>query len=249
MSSFSLQTRTPSPSPSPSSSPSLSERSRTHHTHKNQRTDRNQRSHRSQRTQADSLTGRGSNTETDSEISFFNISSTDRIDTSSTKNDIMRLCDTPTDFEKDTIPFSCTPEIRCSKKQYVSANPGPTEFTSMITPVSSLTADSAIHSTIIFKMRRKNRVVTLQWEPFSCILAANGITYLSVLQSITNLPPYQLFFPILIIYKNEPRMTKLEIDPFSKSTNIKIYITNSEPDSMIGDQLQILGSSVSWIIS
>jgi hypothetical protein len=72
-------------------------------------------------------------------------------------------------------------------------DPGVSYFTSVITPVTNLTPQySGCTGCVEFRMRRKNKVVSLQWEPFNGTMAASGVSYLSVAQSICNTPPYQI---------------------------------------------------------
>jgi len=98
-------------------------------------------------------------------------------------------------------------------------------------------------------MRRKNKTVFLQWEPFSGAMAESGVAYLTVTQSISNLPPYVVTIPAVIQYKGVYRPTRIEIDPHSDS-NIRIYLNTdgSSSDVNIGDSVSVPGTCVSWIV-
>lgn len=123
--------------------------------------------------------------------------------------------------------------------------PDNSSFCSLVTPTSELTPRE-----VSFLMRRKNKVVTLQWQPFSGVIGHNGVTHLTVIQTIANLPPYKIIYPIYIEYKSEIRLTRIEIDPHAKSSNIKFYLNSdcSGKDINMGDVFFIPASSISWIV-
>ena len=125
-------------------------------------------------------------------------------------------------------------------------------FTSIVTPLSSLTPIySDCTGCVEFIMRRRNKVVSLQWEPFSGTLTTSGIAYLSVPQTITNLPPYPTYYPIYIIYKGIYRPTFVLIDPFDvKNVSIKFYLNTDGTSQNINanDNLTVLGSCISWVV-
>src|SRR4029079_3035218 len=87
-----------------------------------------------------------------------------------------------------------TYEEPCKKGRNKFSNPDICSFKSLITPLSELmpTGSKSI-SPIEFIMRRKNRVVSLQFQPFTGKLTSSGVTYLSVTQTICNLPPYPVY--------------------------------------------------------
>lgn len=130
-------------------------------------------------------------------------------------------------------------------------DPGTFMFTSVIMPLSELTPGySGAMGSVEFMMRRKNKTVTLQWEPFTAKLAANGVSYLTVAQTISNTPPYLTSIPIYLKYKSIGRITHIEIDPYAKSSNIKIYLNTDGSSSGInmGDSVSFNGGSVTWIV-
>lgn len=128
---------------------------------------------------------------------------------------------------------------------------GTCKFTSVIMPLSELIpGSSGAMGSVEFIMRRKNKTVTLQWEPFSGNLAANGVSYLTVAQTISNTPPYLISLPIYFKYKSIGRVTHAEIDPHAKSPVIKFYLNTdaSSTATMMGDSISFPGGSISWIV-
>lgn len=161
---------------------------------------------------------------------------------SSTARDIRALCDA---CDQPACPNVMKPT--CYPAKY---DPGVSYFTSMITPVTNLVpVYSGTTGSVQFKMRRKNKTVTLQWEPFTGIMAASGVAYLSVQQAISNLPQYPISIPIYITYKSVGRITHIMISPASH-INILFYLnTNGSPDDItVGDVFSIPGGCVTWIV-
>lgn len=128
-------------------------------------------------------------------------------------------------------------------------NEGNFGFKTLITPLTDLKATSSTNgSDIEFRMRRKNRTVTMQWEPFSGNLGASGIANLNVNQSITNLPPYPVSIPYMINYKGKIQHSYVLIDP-SSSVQIKMFIMpDGSSGTSIGDAIVVPGGNVTWII-
>lgn len=156
---------------------------------------------------------------------------------------------------KRDITYISKSSERCNPKydehRTVRYDPGSCYFTSVITPISGLSGYSGIGGCVEFRMRRKNKTVTLQWEPFTGSLASSGIAYLTVAQNISNTPPYVISFPIYLVYKGVGRNTRIEIDPFVKTGNIKFYLNTdgSSNDTVSGDSISVSGGSVTWIVN
>ncbi|CAH6419696.1 Hypothetical protein HVR_LOCUS772 [uncultured virus] len=130
-------------------------------------------------------------------------------------------------------------------------DPGASMFTSVITPLSELTpGSSGAMGSVEFIMRRKNKTVTLQWEPFTAKMAASGVSYLTVAQSICNTPSYLVSTPIYFQYKSVGRVTHIEIDPNAKSANIKFFLNadGSSTGVNMGDAISFPGGSATWIV-
>lgn len=153
----------------------------------------------------------------------------------STECDLRKLCETP-----------CKPI--CSTQYY---DPGISNFDSIITPVANLQSRySKIRGSVEFRMRRRNKTVTLQWEPFQGAIGISGISHLIVTQIIANTPPYPVSFPISIRYKNRHRLTFMEINPHERNGNIKFYLNEdkSATDIQVNDGFYFPASCVTWIV-
>lgn len=163
------------------------------------------------------------------------------------------------------IPISCpssceSPEDPCSRS--CSCPPrrrqrGDMEvcgFRALIVPLTHLKSlMTGKEGPISFNFHRKNRTITMQWEPFTGQLAANGVAYVSLCQTIYNLPPYPMQFPIRMTYNGKARMTYLEVDPSSadgSNDQIRFYFSlegSSNADKVkCGDTIVIPGSAVTW---
>lgn len=99
-------------------------------------------------------------------------------------------------------------------------------------------------------MRRKNKTVTMQWEGFSGIMGAGGVAYLTATQSISNLPPYTVYFPLVLQYKGTIKTTFLTVDPQGKGGNIRFYLNNDGTSTNINmsDAFTIYAGSAVWIV-
>lgn len=143
---------------------------------------------------------------------------------------------------KPCYPYPCYPYQRSNCEESCG-------FKAMIVPATNLHAtQSTNQGQIAFLMRRKNKVVTLQWEPFTLQVGANGAAYLLVSQSISNLPPYTVQFPYRLVYNATGIISYIEIDPVG-ADQVKFYLNVSGSGSgvVIGDTVSISGSSISWI--
>jgi hypothetical protein len=130
-------------------------------------------------------------------------------------------------------------------------DPGVSYFTSVVTPVNGLTPlYSGCTGSVEFRMRRKNKTVILQWEPFTGSIAQNGIAFLTVAQSISNTPPYPISLPIYIIYNGVGRITHININPNAKCGNILFYLNTdgSHTGISVNDTFTIPGAAISWIV-
>lgn len=130
-------------------------------------------------------------------------------------------------------------------------NPDVCTFRSLITPLSSLTPiNSKTPGPIEFRMRRKNKVVTLQWEPFSGIITTTGINYLMLAQTICNLPPYSVYGVYNIIYNGVGRICPIEVHPATVKSNLLFYLnTNSTSEGVnANDSITVQGGCLTWIV-
>jgi hypothetical protein len=174
--------------------------------------------------------------------------------TNSTIDAIREICNDCDSCDKRTITRVSRPipaEWCCPPPNKRYFDPGLSYFTSVITPVAGLTPlYSGCTGSVEFRMRRKNKTVTLQWEPFTGSLAASGIAFLTVVQSICNTPPYPISIPIYIQYKGVGRITNITINPHSTSGNIFFYLNTdgSTSNTNTGDSFTVLGGAISWIV-
>lgn len=122
-------------------------------------------------------------------------------------------------------------------------------FKVTITPLNCVTTPhSANGSFVEFTLRRKNKVVTMQWEPFTGCITQNGVSYLTVQQSYSNLPAYPVNIPYMLMYKGVNKMSYIQIDPHSTS-HVKFYlnIEGTGEGVQIGDSISVPAGCVSWI--
>jgi len=138
---------------------------------------------------------------------------------------------------------------RCHQKpcRYIPECGG---FRSMITPLSSLTTLHGCPGSVRFLMRRKNKVITLQWEPFSGVISELGASYLTLTQTFSNMPPYPMNFPLLIVYQGMRRNTFLTIDSNIPTAQVKFYLNldGTGTNVHVGDVVDVNGACISWIV-
>jgi hypothetical protein len=130
------------------------------------------------------------------------------------------------------------------------------DFSSLVVPLTDLTPmhsyENGHNSCIEFMMRRKNRNVSIQWEPFKGSISVNGITHLNVVQTICNLPPYKIYGFLQIKYKDVERTTYVMVDPHPppKTGNLKFFLNSdgSSKDINANDVVEILGGQITWTV-
>lgn len=183
-------------------------------------------------------------------------SSSTGVESENTCEELQRLCgECTTSTVKKPYrrgPVCCqieSGEHRCeSTPRY---NPGVDYFESMVTPVTGLHSRySKTRGLVEFRMRRKNKTVTLQWESFQGMIAGSKIDHLTVTQSIANLPPSPKIWPICINYGNQIRQGWIEIEPHEMNGNIRFYLNSDKSSTHIhvNDWFCIPSSSISWIV-
>lgn len=123
---------------------------------------------------------------------------------------------------------------------------GGSSFRALITPATNLNPQQ-----VTFLMKKKDGVVTLQWNQFAGTVGANGTAYLTVAQTICDLPSEAVTFPIIISYNSTSIVSKLIIDPSQSIDNIRFYlnIAGSGTGVTTNDTFIITGSSVRWIVA
>ena len=134
------------------------------------------------------------------------------------------------------------------KKPY---DTGISNFKSIISPLLELKPlYSNLSGEVEFKTRRKNKVVTLQWEPFTGHMAHSGHAFLNVVQAIGTPPPYPIEFNVPIKHNGTFKYGWLVVDPFHKNHTLKFFI-NHDKTSLginIGDKIEVSGHCVQWIV-
>lgn len=126
-------------------------------------------------------------------------------------------------------------------------------FRSMIISLFDIKADKSNCTGLVeFIIKRKDKIITLQWEGFSGKIAGNGIKYVHVAQSIAHLPQYPISKPIVSQYNGDYITSRIEINPHSSPYDgiIKfyLYLNGNQENIRYGDSVHIPGSSITWII-
>ena len=153
--------------------------------------------------------------------------------------------------DSETVSYICESEEEPPKRKNFT-NPDVCLFRSLITPLSSLTpVNSKNTGPIEFRMRRKNKVVSLQWELFSGIITTTGISYLMLAQTICNMPPYPVFGVYNIQYNGVLRICPIEINPATIKSNVLFYLnTNGTSENVTAnDSVIVKGGYIAWIVA
>lgn len=164
------------------------------------------------------------------------------IEDTETLCDSVSLCET----EKDCEVLNCVPHQRKNFNCDVCL------FKTIITPLSSLTpVNSKNTGPIEFRMRRKNKVVSLQWEPFSGIITTTGINYLMMTQTICNLPPYPVYGVYNLVYNGVLRQCPIEINPDTVKANVLFYLNSNGTAENVkaNDSIIVKGGYISWCVA
>ena len=140
----------------------------------------------------------------------------------------------------------------CCPRKY-RKTPCGIDFSAVITPLNNVVPQYSNNIECVeFVMRRKNRNVTIQWEPFSGVIKQNGVSYLSVEQGFCNLPEYPIYGFLYIKYNGVGRITFAVVDPCPppKTTILKFYLNadGSSTDVNVDDTVEVLGGQLSWTV-
>ena len=167
-------------------------------------------------------------------------------------------CQTPRDggFSSTTSPAPADPAttatvsgMRMLPPSSVTA-PRSRSFRSVITPVHDLRTPYSPRTTgsVAFTMRKRNDVVSMQHEPFSATIAANGVNHIAVRQSIGDLPTHFVDSPFVYRLNGEGKTGIVRIDPLDSSANIKFFLGQDDNTTVNrGDTVEIPGMTTSWI--
>lgn len=156
-----------------------------------------------------------------------------------------------TTFECESVCETRCNNLRPKKCTTNYAHPDICSFKSIITPLMELkTACSKHCGPIEFQMRRKNKVVTLQWEPFSAVISTSGISYLTVCQTIANTPHYPVYGVYNLEYNGVLRQAPVVISADCVKGNILLYLNSNGTSEGVtaNDSIIVKGSCVSWIV-
>lgn len=142
-------------------------------------------------------------------------------------------------------------EEPCRKVAKKFNHPDICTFKSLITPLTELTPyNSKTTGAVEFMMRRKNRVVSLQFQPFTGKLSASGVAFLSVTQTICNLPSYPIYGVYNIEYNGVLRQAPIVIDPNDIKTQIKFYLNSNGTTTgvNVNDTISVKAGCINWIV-
>jgi hypothetical protein len=131
-------------------------------------------------------------------------------------------------------------------------NPDISTFKSIITPLSQLTPlNSKCAGAVEFMMRRKNKVVSLQFEPFKGILTVSGIAYLELAQSICNFPPYPVSSSYTLSVNGVFRQAQITVNPCNVKSSVWFYLNadSTATGIMANDSIVVNGGCISWIVA
>lgn len=96
-------------------------------------------------------------------------------------------------------------------------------------------------------IRRRNKVVTLQYEAFSGQLAANGIRYISLGTSTTSKPITPVEEPIICEYNGTRMVGYIRIDSCDVDEIQLHFDIKDSIDVKVGDTVSFSGRTVHWI--
>lgn len=118
--------------------------------------------------------------------------------------------------------------------------------------VDLIGTESENKAQISLNLRRKNQTVIMQWEPFSCRVNSNGLAYLSINQSIPNLPSTSIMKPIIVEYKGIRTVTYIEVNPAQadgQRIRFALQLSGSGVGVTVGDHVTVFGGTVEWIMA
>ena len=117
---------------------------------------------------------------------------------------------------------------------------------SPVVDLSPVTTDT--RSMVELRMSRKNKIVSIQWEPFMGAVSINGVAFLSVHQTIPCLPPHPVSIPVVLEYKGVSKMGYVKIDPTTKH-QMMFYLDITGNGSCVcsSDHFMFHGGCISWI--
>ena len=126
-------------------------------------------------------------------------------------------------------------------------NDGVICFKTMLLNLKDVTTNGQTDNVVTIDIRKKNNVVTLQWEPFTATTAVDKASYYAVAQGIRNMPNYPVTGPYLIKVGNSMSYSTVVIDP-NGGNQIRFYYTaDMNGTTNINTVIEVPGGTVNWI--
>lgn len=159
-------------------------------------------------------------------------------------------------------PKQCLTEIRQVQQQpqimttqepsSMVVNQNRRSFRAIASPISDLSTPRSPGNpgSILFTSRKyANGVVTLQFEPYRARIAG-PTSYISINQSIGDLPPHTIDVPYVLKINGDGRVGFIRVDPLDGSANLKFYLGPNENTNVnSGDLFETNGGIIQWIES
>jgi len=123
-------------------------------------------------------------------------------------------------------------------------------FRSMVTPIVDLKTPHSPLNTggVAFRAVRMGDMVCMTSEPFAGTIAANGVSYIHVVQSIGDLPTYPLHCPYTFRLNGVGKTGFIRIDRFDSSANIKFSLDQDDRNvANAGDTFETSGVMCCWL--
>ena len=123
-------------------------------------------------------------------------------------------------------------------------------FRSMVTPIVDLKTPHSPLNTggVAFRAVRMGDMVCMTSEPFAGTIAANGVSYIHVVQSIGDLPAYPINFPYTFRLNGVGKTGFIRIDRFDSSANIKFSLDQDDRNvANAGDTFETSGVMCCWL--
>jgi len=123
-------------------------------------------------------------------------------------------------------------------------------FRSMVTPIVDLKTPHSPLNTggVAFRAVRMGDMVCMTSEPFAGTIAANGVSYIHVVQSIGDLPRYPIHIPYTFRLNGVGKTGFIRIDRFDSSANIKFSLDQDDRNvANAGDTFETSGVMCCWL--
>jgi hypothetical protein len=100
-------------------------------------------------------------------------------------------------------------------------------------------------------MRRKNKVVSLQWEPFTAVITTSGIAYLSLAQTLCNLPQYPVSSSYTLSVNGVFRQAQVQVNTCHSTSSVWFYLNADSTATGItaNDSIVVNAACINWIVA